>query len=74
MEIIEAIVEAGGVVRLEGLPFETGSRLEVTLAPKNSILSTAEWRQHIERHFGTLSSTSFEAPLDSTPQDIEPLR
>lgn len=73
MKVLEAVVQAGGVIRLEGLPFKPGSRIEVRLNEMEIPKSPEEWREHVRKHYGSLSHTDFDVPEDSLPSEIEPL-
>ena len=72
--VIEATVGKGGVVLVEGGVFEEGSRVELRQVEEEPKMSQEEWREFLDRRFGALADTDFEAPEDAPPSEVEPLR
>lgn len=70
---MQAVVEEGGLVRIEGVPFDPGTYLDVTLTETSVQLTDEEWSAFLDRHFGALADTDFEVPGDSPVSEIPSL-
>ena len=74
MKTIQATVGEGGVLHIEHVPFDPGTRLDVTIAASEPEMTHGDWVTHLRRHYGALADTDFEVPVDYPPSEIEPLR
>ena len=70
---MEAVVEEGGLICLEGVPFEAGRRIKITLQEETPGLTQEEWRAHLRKYAGSLPDFEIEEFDRNYPDPVEPL-
>lgn len=69
--VVEAIVGAGGVLHVEQVPFEPGTRVQIVPSPMPAE-PDEDWGAFWDRHAGSLAHIDFDLE-DQYPEPIEPL-
>lgn len=73
MEIVEAVVGEGGVLRVENVPYEAGTRLRVTLEQEKPETTREEWSALIRECYGSMPDFEIEEFARNYPEPVGPL-
>ncbi len=73
MEVIEAVVEEGGVLHVENVPYEAGTRVDVRVEAKRPEATREEWSALIRECSGSMPDFEIEEFARNYPEPVEPL-